>query len=191
MSSTIAPLRLLVWAPFINAQLITDYPPRLLKRMIFPRFITAILAVGVLSACSSVPRLVTEYKIDVQQGNVLTQEMVSQLRPGLSKDQVRFILGTPMLADMFHADRWDYLYRLQKGKTGEVETRKFSTFFGADGKLLRVAGDVLAAQTGETAAPESKLREIDLGSLPADGGTPLPPVDEKGFFGKALETIGF
>lgn len=159
--------------------------------MIFSRFSAAILMAGVLSACSSVPRLVTEYKIDVQQGNVLTQEMVSQLRPGLSKDQVRFILGTPMLVDMFHADRWDYVYRLQKGKTGEIETRRFSTFFDADGKLQRVAGDVVAAQASEAAAPESKLREIDLGSLPADGGEPLPPADEKGFFGKAMEKIGF
>jgi outer membrane protein assembly factor BamE len=159
--------------------------------MIFSRFSAAILMAGVLSACSSVPRLVTEYKIDVQQGNVLTQEMVSQLRPGLSKDQVRFILGTPMLVDMFHADRWDYVYRLQKGKTGEIETRRFSTFFDADGKLQRVAGDVVAAQASEAAAPESRLREIDLGSLPADGGEPLPPADEKGFFGKAMEKIGF
>lgn len=159
--------------------------------MIFPRFITAMLMLGVLSACSSVPRIVPEYRIDVQQGNVLTQEMVSQLRPGLSRDQVRFILGTPMLVDMFHSDRWDYVYRLQKGKTGDVETRKFSVFFDAGGKLLRVAGDVVAATGGESAAPEKRLREIDLGSVPADGSTPLPPVEDKGFFDKALEKIGF
>lgn len=159
--------------------------------MILSRITTAVLVVGVLSACSSVPRLVTEYKIDVQQGNVLTQEMVSQLRPGLSKDQVRFILGTPMLTDMFHADRWDYVYRLQKGSSGDVETRKFSTFFDADGKLLRVAGDVVAAKGEDAAAPESRAREIDLGSLPADGSAPLPPIEEKGFFGKALEKVGF
>lgn len=159
--------------------------------MILSRITTAVLVAGVLSACSSVPRLVSEYKIDVQQGNVLTQEMVSQLRPGLSKDQVRFILGTPMLTDMFHADRWDYVYRLQKGSSGDVETRKFSTFFDADGKLLRVAGDVVAAKAEEAAAPESRAREIDLGSLPADGSAPLPPIEEKGFFGKALEKVGF
>jgi outer membrane protein assembly factor BamE len=167
-----------------------DYSPRPNKRMIFSRFTTAFLVVGVLSACSSVPRIVNEYKIDVQQGNVLTQEMVSQLRPGLSKDQVRFILGTPMLVDMFHADRWDYVYRLQKGKTGEVEIRKFSTFFDADGKLYRVAGDAVPATTGEAAVPESRLREIDLGSIPADGSAPLPPADEKGFFSNMLEKVG-
>jgi len=160
--------------------------------MIFPRFASAALLVAILSGCSSVPRLVTEYRIDVQQGNVLTQEMVSQLRPGLSKDQVRFILGTPMLTDMFHADRWDYVYRLQKGRTGEVETRKFSTFFDAEGKLLRVAGDVAAVQASDqAAAPEARSRVIDLGSLPEGGATPLPPPDEKGFFGRMMESVGF
>lgn len=185
------PYCLSVRRPSITAELIADYPPRPVKRMIFSRFITAVVVVGAFSACSSVPRIVNEYKIDVQQGNVLNQEMVSQLRPGLSKDQVRFILGTPMLLDMFHADRWDYVYRLQKGNTGVVETRKFSTFFDADGKLVRVAGDVVASPTGEAAAPEKRSREIDLGSLPADGSAALPAADEKGFFGKALEKVGF
>jgi outer membrane protein assembly factor BamE len=158
--------------------------------MIFSRVTTALLVIGALSACSSVPRIVNEYKIDVQQGNVLTQEMVSQLRPGLTKDQVRFILGSPMLVDMFHADRWDYVYRLQKGSTGTVETRKFSTFFDADGKLYRVAGDEVPAQTGEAATPEIRMREIDLGSIPTDGSAPLPPSDEKGFFSNMMEKIG-
>ncbi len=160
--------------------------------MIVFRFVSIVLLVVTLSACSSVPRIVTEYRIDVQQGNVLTQEMVSQLRPGLTKDQVRFILGTPLLVDMFHADRWDYVYRLQKGRGGQAETRKFSTFFDVDGKLLRVAGDVAALQPGDsTAVPESHSRVIDLGSLPEDGSAPLLPLPEKGFFGKVMESVGF
>jgi outer membrane protein assembly factor BamE len=51
----------------------------------------------------------------VRQGNFVTQEMVAQLKPGLSREQVRFILGSPLVADMFHADRWDYVYRYQQG----------------------------------------------------------------------------
>lgn len=142
-----------------------------------------------LSACSSVPRLVSEYKIDVQQGNVLTQEMVSQLRPGLSKDQVRFILGTPVLMDMFHANRWDYVYRLQKGNTGAVEMRKFSAFFDSADKLVRVAGDVTAAQAADSGAlPETHTREIDLGSIAPD--RLAPPPEEKGFFGRMMEKVG-
>lgn len=157
--------------------------------MISSRFSAAIVAMLLLGACSSVPRIVTEYRIDVQQGNVLTQEMVAQLRPGLTRDQVRFVLGTPLLVDMFHADRWDYVYRLQKGRSGDVEVRRFTVLFDADGKLYRVAGDVVAAQGGvEEAVPDVKSRVIDLGSISAD--TPVPPPEEKGFFGRMMEKVG-
>jgi outer membrane protein assembly factor BamE len=151
---------------------------------------TLLLALAV-GACSWVPRPIREYKIDIQQGNVLTQDMVAQLRPGLSKDQVRFILGTPVLMDMFHADRWDYVYRLQKGSTGEVEMRHFSTFFDDEDRLVRVGGDVSPLETGETpVGPENRMREIDLGSI--DEGTQVPPPsEEKGLFGRMMESIGF
>ena len=153
------------------------------------RFARVVLLAAAISGCSSVPRIVNEYKIDIQQGNVLTQDMVAQLRPGLTKDQVRFILGTPVLMDMFHANRWDYVYRLQKGNSGSVETRKFSTFFDAGGKLTSVAGDVMAAQASDAAAaPESKTREIDLGSIDADAVAPSS--EERGFFGKMMESVG-
>lgn len=158
--------------------------------MISSRFSVAFLAMLLLGACSNVPRIVTEYRIDVQQGNVLTQEMVSQLRPGLTRDQVRFVLGTPLLVDMFHADRWDYVYSLQKGRSNEIERRRFTVFFDADGKLYRVAGDVVADQNaGSEAVPEEKSRVIDLGSISAD--TPIPPPEEKGFFGRMMDKVGF
>jgi outer membrane protein assembly factor BamE len=154
------------------------------------RLVRTAILLAVLSACSSVPRIVNEYKIDVQQGNVLTQEMVSQLKPGLSRDQVRFILGTPVLMDMFHANRWDYVYWLKKGNTGAVEKREFSVFFDAEGKLARVAGDVTAAQSGDSAdVPESVMREIDLGSVGDDAVA--PPPEGRGFFGSMMESVGF
>lgn len=153
-------------------------------RVLFP----ALLALG-FPACSYVPRIVTEYRIDVQQGNVLTQEMVAQLKPGLTRDQVRFILGTPMLTDMFHANRWDYVYRLQDGRTNAVETRRLTVFFDQEGRLEKLAGDVEVGQAGELTAPVAKIQEIDLGSMPADG-QPLPPPEEKGFFGRILEKVG-
>ena len=112
------------------------------------RIFALALACSALGACTRVPRIVNEYKIDVQQGNVVTQEMVSQLRPGLSKDQVRFILGTPLLMDIFHANRWDYIYRLHKGSTGETEEQKLTLFFDGEGRLARVTGDVVAATEG-------------------------------------------
>lgn len=158
--------------------------------MTLSRLVRMIFLVAAISGCSSVPRIVNEYKIDIQQGNVLTQDMVSQLRPGLTKDQVRFILGTPVLMDMFHANRWDYVYRLQKGNTGAIEMRKFSTFFDTNDKLVRVAGDVTASAVADaSAAPESRTREIDLGSIAPD--SVAPKLEEKGFFGRMLESVGF
>ncbi|MEI7429646.1 MAG: outer membrane protein assembly factor BamE [Betaproteobacteria bacterium] len=157
--------------------------------MILLRLAITALLVAAISGCTYVPRIVNEYKIDIQQGNVLTQEMVSQLRPGLTKDQVRFILGTPVLMDMFHANRWDYVYRLRKGNSSEVEMRKFSTLFDAEGKLVRVIGDVAAAQAADASvAPESRTREIDLGSIAP--GAVAPPLEERGFFGSILEKVG-
>ena len=157
--------------------------------MTFFRLATTVLLFSVVSACTTVPRFINEYKIDIQQGNVLTQEMVSQLRPGLTKDQVRFILGTPVLMDMFHGNRWDYVYSLRKGNSGQTEMRKFSTIFDADGRLVRVAGDVAAATAADTIEPASKMQELDLGSVGADAVAP-PATGESGFFGRMLEKVG-
>ena len=104
----------------------------------------ALLAIS-LVACSSAPRIpgVTPYKIEIQQGNYVSQEQVSQLKTGMTKDQVRFILGTPLLTDVFHAERWDYVY-WREASDGKRESRRLALFF-ADGRLERVDGDIAAA----------------------------------------------
>jgi len=159
--------------------------------VIFLRLAGTALLAGLLAGCSTVPRIVNEYRIDVQQGNVLSQEMVSQLRPGLSKDQVRFILGTPILVDIFHANRWDYVYWLKKGATGAVEQRRLSAFFDGEGRLLRVTGDVTAAERSDQLfLVESRTRELDLGSLDMDGQTAARPPEGKGFFSKVMDFFG-
>ena len=84
------------------------------------------------------------YKISIQQGVVVTQEMADQLRNGMSRDQVRFVLGTPILTDPFHADRWDYPFRFQPGR-GRIEERRFTVWFD-DGKLVRYNGDALPTE---------------------------------------------
>jgi outer membrane protein assembly factor BamE len=84
-----------------------------------------------VSACSI-------HKVDVQQGNVITQEMREQIKEGASKRQVSFILGTPLLADPFHRDRWDYVYSLQTGKN-KPEIQRMTLFF-EDDKLIRIEG---------------------------------------------------
>jgi outer membrane protein assembly factor BamE len=106
----------------------------------------ALAALASLAACGSAPRIpgVTPYRMEIQQGNFISQEMVSQLKPGMSKEQVRLTLGTPLLADAFHADRWDYVY-WREAPDGKRESRKMAVHF-SDGKLLRVDGDVAPAK---------------------------------------------
>ena len=91
-----------------------------------------------LAGCMLAP-----HKIDIQQGNFLTQDMVSQLKQGMTKEQVRVALGTPLLNDIFHGERWDYLY-WREDPAGKREQRRLTVFFD-DGKLARVEGDIVAA----------------------------------------------
>ena len=104
------------------------------------------LAAALLAGCNNmpVPRIpgMTPYRIDIQQGNYVSQEAVSQLKAGMTKEQVRVILGTPLLTDIFHAERWDYIYtRLHPD--GKRESRKLVLFFDGEGKLARLDGDVV------------------------------------------------
>jgi len=145
-----------------------------------------------LVACSTKPSFINEYKIDIQQGNVLSQEAVAQLKPGQTRDQVRFLLGTPMIADIFHQQRWDYLYQYRNGRTGKVESRKFTVFFDAEGRLQRVEGDIAVAEVGELTAPTTKTRLIDLGSLSGEtADKPLPPREEPSYFRRTMDMLGF
>ena len=82
------------------------------------------------------------YKIDIQQGNVVTQDMINQLRPGMTRKQVRFIMGNPLLTDTFHADRWDYLYSLQPGG-GERQQERISVIFNPNDQLVSLSGDFM------------------------------------------------
>ncbi len=83
------------------------------------------------------------HKIDIQQGNVITQEMVAQLRRGMSKAKVRFVMGTPMIMDTFHSNRWDYLYSMQEGGGDRVQ-RHISLIFEED-LLAYAEGDIRAS----------------------------------------------
>lgn len=78
-----------------------------------------------LSACGV-------YKINVQQGNYMDQKKIDQVAVGMTRNQVRYLLGTPMITDSFHKDRWDYVYRTKIGRTGQVFKRKMSIYFDGD-----------------------------------------------------------
>jgi outer membrane protein assembly factor BamE len=125
---------------------------------------TLLSSLVLLTACSGTPEVssyLSPYRIDVRQGNYVTQDMVARLKPGMSKEQVRFVLGTALVSDIFHADRWDYVYRFQPGR-GEAQLRRLVVFF-EDGKLARVGGDVIAASgaaAAEEAAPATRVIEV-------------------------------
>jgi outer membrane protein assembly factor BamE len=136
-----------------------------------------------LSACTNMPRLadvpllLTPYRIDVQQGNLVTQDMVSTLKPGMTRDQVKFVMGTPLITDMFHQDRWDYVYRMQRGRGG-AEERKITVYFDKD-VLLRVEGDVVPQ--------DSATAQAELDRAKAAGET---PPEKKGFFARMRDKLG-
>lgn len=90
------------------------------------------------------------YRIDIQQGNFISEEMVARLKEGMqrpegmTREQVRFVLGTPLLTDLFHADRWDYVFRLKKGDGEEISSRL--TVFFENNRLARIEGGSLPAE---------------------------------------------
>jgi outer membrane protein assembly factor BamE len=107
-------------------------------------------AVFLLAGCASsgftLPKIpgIEAHRMEIQQGNYVTQEMIAKLQPGMTRDQVRFVLGTPLVADAFHADRWDYMFRRQRANSKEIEQRRIVIFFD-DGRLSRIEGDVTPA----------------------------------------------
>lgn len=82
----------------------------------------------------------TPYKMDIRQGNFIRPEMRERLKIGMTQAQVRAVLGTPLVNDPFHANRWDYLYRLERGAV--VLERQHLTLYFEDGKLARIVEDV-------------------------------------------------
>ena len=116
-----------------------------------------LLLPALLCACSVLPS-VSPYRIEIQQGNYISQEAVAKLKLGMTREQVRFALGTPLITDIFHADHWDYIH-YREISPGKSEKRRISVFFEQD-RLARVTGDVVPAggvkQATEAAAPDAK-----------------------------------
>ena len=87
---------------------------------------TALLAAAALCLNACV------YKIPIQQGNLLDQSKIEQVEVGMTRKQVQFLLGTPMVSDTFHRDRWDYAYYLKQGRSEDVQRRWFVVYFDGD-----------------------------------------------------------
>lgn len=99
------------------------------------RTLTGILAAALITGCGF-------FRVEIQQGNYITQDQVEQLQPGMSMREVRYIMGTPLVVDPFHEKhRWDYYYTFSPDLGSDVEKRRITLFF-QDEKLERVAGDI-------------------------------------------------
>jgi len=102
--------------------------------------LASLILIHVLVGCAiPIPRV---YKMDIQQGNVVTQDMVDQLRPGMTPRQVRFIMGSPLITDTFHPNRWDYLYSYQAAGSRRQQER-ISLVFNKESQLMGLAGDFM------------------------------------------------
>lgn len=128
------------------------------------QMVMLVIAIGMVAGCSYL-KLPEVHRVSVQQGNIITQDMVDQLRPGMTRSQVRYILGTPLIADSFTPDRWDYFYSLKRPNRNELRER-ITVYFDND-KLVRLSGDYMpnpnAAPTPENPA------------VPGEEDLPLPP----------------
>jgi outer membrane protein assembly factor BamE len=123
-----------------------------MRHMLF----AAILAL-LLSGCLSV------YKVEVQQGNVVTQEMIDKLKPGMTPSQVRFVMGTPLIVDPFHQDRWDYYYYLRRSNETSGESQRVTVVF---------KNDLLIAVQGNTRIKAGDLAIKESAAKPAPGDAP-------------------
>ena len=152
------------------------------------RLVIVALTLFALTGCGArIPTLplgpLKPYRMDIQQGNVVTQEMIAKVQPGMTRSQVRFALGTPLVTDVFHPDRWDYVY--QYHKAGELTEQRRVVVIFKDDRLVRIEGDVVpagsppgAAQTGKkekpAAAPAAPPRESSTGASRDEGAAPWP-----------------
>lgn len=131
-----------------------------------------------LGGCTNWDNFSLVHSPDIEQGNIVTPEMVALLEPGMSKRQVRFALGSPMLIDVFHEQRWDYPLSIKR-RNEPLEIKKFSVFFDGD-NLSRYEGDIKPAANVETAQEKKEI----LVSVPDYDG-------DLGILERLWRTLGF
>jgi outer membrane protein assembly factor BamE len=117
---------------------------------------------------------ITPYRIDIQQGNFVTQEMLSKLKPGMTRNQVRYVMGTPLVVDVFRTNRWDYVYNYRKA--GDLTEQRVVTMIFEGDRLARIEGDVVAAKSGDGKAVAEKPAAAKPAAVPA----PAKPAGQPG-----------
>ena len=156
----------------------------------------AAATVALLAGCSTydsltqrVAQSITPYRITVVQGNFVSSEMAGQMHVGMTRAQVRQVLGTPLLTDMFHADRWDYVFYFKRGSTAVVQQRDFVVLFSGDYVTSWQGGDDLPSNLellaeidgdrrggrGSSAAKAAAASGTAAASAPAAAAAPSTP----------------
>lgn len=137
--------------------------------------VTAV-ACAALAGCGSLDGMtrnfagsLAPYKVEVVQGNFVSKEQVDALKPGMTRLQVRDILGSPLLTSVFHADRWDYVFTLKRQGT-EPQLRKFAVFFKGDA-LERSEGDAMPSEAEFVARLDSRRKSAKVPVLEASEET--------------------
>ena len=141
------------------------------RRFLLPGSAIAVLCAGV-AGCAGVPdslavveNVVSPYRMDMVQGNVVTREQVAQLAPGMTRTQVKDVMGTPLLSSVFHAERWDYIFTFAR-QGAKPQARRVSVFFTAD-VMDRVEADDLPTEAEFAATLKTKEPVEDLPALEA------------------------
>ena len=125
-----------------------------------------------ITACSSSLPSIKPYKMPIQQGNLVTSKMMMQLKPGMTKTQVRFVMGTPLITDSFHKDQWDYFYQMEKD-SAIIEKRRVILMFEKD-LLAKVKGDVIPANVNRNEDRQ------EIAPIKNNEANPNPAQKEKG-----------
>ncbi len=110
-----------------------------------------LISLTLLAAGCSWIKVPGVHKIDIQQGNIVDQEMIDKLRPGMTKSQVQFVLGTPLIIDTFDQQRWDYFFS-RLSPSGVKTEENVTIYFDDEDNLQRMTGDYLPS----SAIPEER-----------------------------------
>jgi outer membrane protein assembly factor BamE len=131
-----------------------------------------VAATAAAAGCGSFDRMslgiagiVSPYKVEVVQGNFVSREQVEALKPGMSRQQVRDVLGTPLVTSLFHADRWDYVFTLKR-QGAEPQQRRLTVFFKGE-SLERFEGDTMPSEAEFVASLDNKRKGAKVPVLEA------------------------
>lgn len=155
--------------------------------LVLPIVCAALAGCEALQRTDSFMGFITPYRIDIVQGNAITKEQAALIKPGLSRLQVRDVLGTPLLADPFHADRWDYIFTLRR-PGAQVQRRSVVVHFEGDSVKSIEAPELPSerefvasiSRFRDARAPKLELSEAERSALPMPPRREAPPVEPVG-----------